>query len=141
MSFTEHGNGGYELLRFCNKLNYKVINAEETLFNAFVSDYNPFNVAFNADRRWYQDDFVSKINFHLSYKSKPNYYYVVGNERKDKSLFTKERLIKDYNCPKNMSKQDFIKSKKWYKIYDCGNIIYKWAKDNLENSQSLSSIK
>ena len=141
MSFTEHSNGEYELLRFCNKINHKVVNAEETLFNTFVNDCNPSIVTFNADRRWHQDDFVSKINFHLSYKSKPTYYYVVGNERKDKSLFTKEKLIKNYNCPKNMPKQDFIKSKKWYKIYNCGNIIYKWTKDNLEILSILSSIK
>lgn len=131
MSFKKCSSGEYELLRFCSKINTNVINSENILFNAFINEYQPNKVTFTSDRRLYQDEFVTKLNFHLMRKTAPSYWYVIGNERKHKSMITKEQLIKKYNCPKNMSKADFLKSKKWYKIYDCGSIIYSWEIDNL----------
>lgn len=125
ISFTIINDNEYELVRFANKINYKVNQAESILFNKFIEDCKPHSVIFNADRRWNQGALANKLGLDLISEIKPNYYYVIGNERKDKSLFTKQILEEQYGCPKDVSGHDFCLSQKWYRIYDCGALQYK----------------
>lgn len=126
--FIGNGNYEYELLRFCNKKNYNVIGAASKIFKHFIKEYNPSNVVSYADRRWSIGKLYEKLGFILYNKSKPNYYYVIGNERKNRFNFRKSELICKYNCPKDMSEYEFCLSQKWYRIYDCGCLYYKWAR-------------
>ena len=67
-----------------------------------------------------------KYGFVLYNKSQPNYYYVIGNERKNRFNYRKSELVKKYNCPENMSEHEFCLAQKWYRIYDCGCLCYEW---------------
>ena len=121
----------YELLRFCSKKNYNIPGAAQKLFSHFIKIHNPNTIISYADRRWSNGKLYNKIGFIKYNESQPNYYYVIGNKRYYRFNFRKSILVKKYNCPENMTEHDFCLSQKWYRIYDCGCLCYKWGK-NLE---------
>lgn len=125
------GNNKYEweLLRFCNKLNTTVVGGASKLFNFFIEKHNPMSVVSYADRRWSNGNLYETIGFTKYNESKPNYYYIIGNKRHYRFNFRKSILIKKYNCPQNMSEHEFCLSQKWYRIYDCGCLCYKWERN------------
>lgn len=122
----------YELLRFCSKKNYNIPGAAQKLFSHFIKIHNPNTIISYADRRWSNGNLYNKIGFIKYNESQPNYYYVIGNKRHYRFNFRKSILVKKYNCPENMTEHDFCLLQKWYRIYDCGCLCYKWEK-NLEN--------
>lgn len=130
--FIGNCNHEYELLRFCNKRNYSIVGAASKLFKHFVKVHTPKSVVSYADRRWSKGKLYDSLGFKLYNKSEPNYYYVIGMERKNRFNFRKSVLVQKYNCPENVSEHQFCLSKKWYRIYDCGCLCYEWImpKDN-----------
>lgn len=126
------GNHEYELLRFCSKRNVNVVGAASKLFSFFVKTYSPKSIVSYADRRWSVGNLYDKLGFVLYNKSRPNYYYIINNERKNRFNFRKSALVRKYNCPDNMSEHEFCKSRGWYRIYDCGSLCYEWV-DGLQN--------
>jgi hypothetical protein len=127
MSFVLIGeNKQYELIRYCNKLNTNIVDGDTTLFNFALFELNPSEIIYYSDRRFPQNEFIHKLGFETVSKTTPNYFYVIGNKRVNKSFLTKQTLVKKYNCPPTMSKETFCKTQKWYKIYDCGYVHYVW---------------
>ena len=61
-------------------------------------------------------------NYHLDEK----YFYIIGNERKNRFGFRKDILISKYGCDPNDTEHNFCFNKGWYRIYDCGTKVYKW---------------
>lgn len=120
--------GSYELLRFCNKLGYSVPGAASRLFKCFIREYNPQEVISYADRRWSAGNMYEKIGFKLDHVSKPNYFYVINGKRYNRFGFRKDVLVRKYGCPPEMTEKSFCESKGWYRIYDCGCLVYKWEK-------------
>ena len=128
--FIGNGQTEYELLRFCNKINTNVNGGASKLFKYFVKKYNPTSVISYADRRWSNGNLYNKLGFEFLHNSKPNYYYIIGTIRKNRFNFRKSILVKKYNCPSEMSEREFCKKQKWYRIYDCGTMVFKWFNKN-----------
>lgn len=126
--FIGDGKMQYELLRFCNKINTQVIGGASKLFKYFIEKYHPNNVVSYADRRWSKGKLYENLGFTFSHFSKPNYYYVIGDVRKNRFNYRKSVLVKKYGCSEDMSESEFCKQQKWYRIYDCGTAVYKWFK-------------
>jgi len=126
--FIGNGKNEWELLRFCNKLNTNVVGGASKLLNHFIKNYKPNNMVSYADRRWSCGNLYEKLGFTKYNTSRPNYYYVIGQKRHYRFNYRKSILIKKYNCPENMSEHEFCLSQKWYRIYDCGCLCYKWEK-------------
>lgn len=133
---TRHFIGGsnheYELLRFCSKKYTSVIGGASKLFKYFVKNYSPKSIVSYADRRWSTGGLYETLGFKLYNKSRPNYYYVIKDKRKNRFNFRKSILMKKYGCPRDMSEHDFCKSQGWYRIYDCGSLCYEWSDKNIE---------
>ena len=127
--FVGNGKSEWELLRFCNKLNTNVVGAASKLFKYFLMMNNPSNVVSYADRRWSSGNLYNKLGFTLYNKSKPSYYYVIGDKKYYRFNYRKSVLMEKYGCPQDMSEHDFCKSMKWYRIYDCGCLCYIWKKE------------
>ena len=128
--FIGNSKTEYELLRFCNKLNTNVVGGASKLLKYFIKEFNPSSIITYADRRWSNGNLYNKLGFKYSHNSKPNYYYIIGATRKNRFNFRKSVLIKKYNCPLNISEKEFCKQQKWYRIYDCGTMVFKWFKEN-----------
>lgn len=132
--FIGNGKTEWELLRFCNKINTNVIGAASKLLKHFIQEYNPNEIVSYADRRISVGNLYEKLGFELYNKSKPNYFYIIDNERKYRFNFRKNILMKKYGCPSDMSEHEFCLSQKWYRIYDCGCLCYRWRKNYEESN-------
>ena len=130
--FIGSGKYEWELLRFCNKLDTTVIGGASKLFSYFIRNYKPTSIVSYSDRRWSEGNMYNKLGFTFSHYSKPNYFYVIDNVRKNRFNFRKKILVEKYNCPSEMSERDFCKEKKWYRIYDCGTSVHVWK--NMEKN-------
>lgn len=121
-------NDEYELLRFCNKLNTCVIGGSSKLFKHFIENYNPSTITSYCDRRWSVGNMYEILGFELSHYSEPNYYYIVGNNRKNRFKYRKSELVKE-GYDSNKTEQEIMNERGIHRIYDCGTIVYKWTKD------------
>lgn len=115
----------YELLRFCNKLNTNVIGGASKLFKHFIKNIKPSSITSYADRRYSNGNLYNVLGFKLDHISKPNYSYIIKGLRYNRFSFRKNILIEKYDCPQTTTEHEFMKSKGWYRIYDCGCFCYK----------------
>ena len=105
MSFDKQVKDGvYEFLRFVSLKDYSVIGGASKLFNHFIKEHKPEEIYSYCDLRWSQGNLYKALGFEEISIRKPNYFYISGLERLDKSNFNKDILIKDYDCPQEMKK-------------------------------------
>lgn len=122
----------YELSRFATKNGYNVRGGFGKLFKHFERNYKWNNIITYADLRWSFGDVYEKNNFKLDHVSRPNYWYF---NRKDYVLeyrynYRKSELQnkfpKLYN--KNLSEYEIMSKAGYYKIYDCGNMVFTYQR-------------
>jgi len=116
----------FELLRFCNKLNTTVIGGASKLLQTFIRINKPKNIKTYADRRWSIGNLYENMGFVFSHNSTINYFYIMGQNRKNRFNFRKDILIKEYGCTKEDTEHNFCFNQGWYRIYDCGTKVYKY---------------
>lgn len=116
---------GYELSRFCNKLNTNVIGGADKLLKYFIKTYQPKQIISYADRRWSQGNLYQKLGFKETHINKPNYWYIIGKIRKHRFGFRKNLLKKQGFDTENKTEHEIMLGRKIYRIYDCGTITYK----------------
>ena len=117
----------YELVRFCNKLNYHVIGGASKLLKYFERNYKPKSIVSYADRRWSKGNLYEKVGFNLSHISKPNYWYVLRGTLNIESRikYQKHKLKKIFkNFNDKLSEYENMKNNNYIQIYDCGNIVF-----------------
>lgn len=115
----------FELNRFCNKLNYNVVGGANKLFKYFVEKYNPNKVASYADKRYSEGRLYEKLGFDYIHDSEPNYFYVIKGHRKHRFNYRKDKLVKEgFNS--NESEHEIMLNRGIYRIYDCGNMKFKF---------------
>ena len=117
-------NIGYELSRFCNKLDTNVIGGASKLLNYFIKTYKPKEITSYADRRWSNGDLYKKLGFLEIKKNKPNYWYIFGKIRRHRFGFRKHILIKNGYNIENKTEHQIMFENGIYRIYDCGTIRY-----------------
>jgi hypothetical protein len=102
-------DGGWNLSRFCNKINLNVIGGASKLLNFFIKNYNVSRIVSYADRDWSMGDLYFKLGFDLVSETNPDYKYIVENKRIHKSRFRKSKtglsekrldLLKIWDCGK-----------------------------------------
>ena len=109
---------GWNLSRFCNKLDNSVIGGASKLLKYFINNYNPIRIVSYADMDWSQGDLYYKLGFEKVSESLPDYKYLVGMDRVHKSNFKKSKL--KYTG----SESDYTKSVGIEKVWDCGKIKF-----------------
>ena len=117
----------YELLRFCNKLNTNVIGGASKLFNYFIKTYQPIEIVTYADRSISQGKLYKTLGFTFIGKTKPNYYYIIGDIRYHRFKFRKDKLIKQ-GFDSNKTEHEIMIDRKILRIYDSGNLKYNLRK-------------
>jgi hypothetical protein len=119
----KNSTGTFELLRFCNKLNITVIGGASRLFKYFIRKYTPTKVISYADRSWGQGNMYEKLGFKLIHKTEPNYYYIIGNQRKYRFNYRKDKLIRE-GFDASKTEHEIMLERDIFRIYDSGNLKY-----------------
>ncbi len=128
MSFDKYegrnkmNSNGWNLNRFCNKLNITVIGSASRLLSYFIKSYNPHRIISYADKNWSTGDLYKKLGFIEIKNTEPDYKYIVDGKRKHKSGFRKS------NLNTNLSESQEMKNKNIFKIWDCGKIKFELLK-------------
>ena len=117
----------WELLRFCNKLNYHVIGGAGKLLKYFERNYHPKSLISYADRRWSVGNLYLKLGFEHILNTIPNYWYIDFHNLKlfSRVKFQKHKLhniLENYN--ENISESENMKNNGYGRIYDCGNMVF-----------------
>ena len=121
----------YELIRFCSRLNCSVIGAASKLFQYFIKTYDPTTVISYADRRYSTGKLYDVLNFKRISSSNPNYFYIKpSNIRRLSRLQFQKHKLKNVlqNYDEKLSEEKNMRNNGYYRIYDCGNLVYLWQK-------------
>ena len=128
-------DGEYEMVRFCNKMNYKIHGGASKLLNYFLKTYNPNSILTFADRRFSQGNLYKNLSFNFIGNTKPNYFYFLPGEIKKyyRFKFRKDVLVKEgYDSSKTefqiMAERDYLQ------IYDCGSIKFIYSSQYTNHS-------
>lgn len=119
-------NYNYELIRFASKLGFQVIGGFGKLLKYFIKNFPNNSIVSYADRRYSQGKVYLKNNFKFVEVSKPNYFYVKGNEKFSRYQCQKHKLRKllGERFDENLSETENMLFNGFCKIFDCGNIVY-----------------
>ena len=113
---------GFNLNRFCNKLNTNVIGGASKLLNFFIKNNECNFIISYADYGISNGNLYNKLGFKLVSKGNPDYKYIIQGIRRHKSGFKKEKLgIKG----ELITESDFMKMNNIHKIFDCGKIKFR----------------
>ena len=117
----------YELIRYATKSGYQVLGGAGKLLSYFERNYNPKSIITYADRSYSQGNMYRKIGFEELQPSAPNYHWVKGDEIYTRYQCQKHKLknILGDKFDKNLSESKNMKNNRYYKIYDCGNLVFK----------------
>lgn len=112
----------WNLSRFCNLLNTSVIGGASKLLNHFIKNYDVDRIISYADKDWSIGNIYYTLGFSNISEGRPDYKYIIDNERVHKSRYKKSKLNTDLSESKEMNKRNILK------IYDCGKIKFEYIK-------------
>lgn len=102
----------WNLNRFCSKIGATIPGSASKILNYFIKNFEVKRIISYADRDWSHGELYRKLGFSLVNVSNPDYKYVLGNKRVNKSRLRKTRTgISE-------SKLDIPK------IWDCGKMKF-----------------
>jgi len=117
--------GGWNINRFCNKINHNVIGGASKLFKYFIKNYDTKRVISYADRDWSEGNLYEKLGFEKVSESNPDYKYIFEGVRVHKSRFRKSRLNS------NLTESQYMKKSHIFKVWDCGKIKWLFIQDKI----------
>lgn len=121
-----NGKKEYELIRFCNKINYQIVGGASKLFNYFSKENNYDQIISYADISTFNGKLYEKLGFSKISLSKPNYYWVINNIRRHRFNYTKKKLVSCGYDP-NKTEVEIMHELGHYRIFSTGQ--EKWVKN------------
>ena len=121
---NKNKKNNYELLRFCNKINYTVIGGASKLFKYFLKTNEIEQIISYADRSWSQGKLYDKLGFNFTKNTKPNYFYIINKKRENRFKYRKSELIKKNYGRKEETESIILERLGYNKIYNSGNLLY-----------------
>lgn len=113
----------FELLRFASR--YSVIGGASKLLSRFIKDQSPKTIMTFSDLRFGYTDFYEKLGFISCNITRPNYKWINTSTGQIFSRYQTQRakleILFSQNFDKQLSESDIMRSRKFIKIYDCGN--------------------
>ena len=113
----------YELLRFCNKINWNCVGSFSKLLKFFIKNFNPDEINTYSDISISSGDLYLKYGFKFMGNTLPNYHYIIEGCRKNRFLFTKHKLI-DQGYSELKTEREIMFENGHYRIYDCGSMKF-----------------
>jgi very-short-patch-repair endonuclease len=117
----------FEMIRYCNRLNHMVIGGAQKLFSYFVKNYMEIgdSCISYCDRRLFNGALYLRLGFTHLRNSSPGYFWI--NE--EGNILSRYQTQK-HKLNTNLTEAAFMQSKKYHKIYDCGQGVYAFDKYN-----------
>lgn len=125
----------WELVRFCNKLNIRVVGGASKLLKYFIKQYNPKSIVSFSMNDISNGDLYKTLGFESDDKITQSYWYIDPKtmKRYHRTSFTKQSIVKrGWRDVMNSSwtEKQVMAEQGYFCIYDSGQL--KWIL-NLEN--------
>ena len=124
-------NYEWELIRFASSK--QIIGGASKLLKYFERNYKPLSIITYADKRWSQGNLYFNLGFTHKGDSSPNYWWTKSSVKLSRYECQKHKLknILGDNFDEKLSENENMSLNGYYKIYDCGNMIfYKGKNEN-----------
>lgn len=106
----------YEIIRECSKQGYIIFGGKEKLWSYFIKNYNPNSVISYCDFSKFTGNSYLKLGFKKERLNKPGFIWW---DSKINQIFWR-----------NPYKHKDMKEKGYLKIYDAGQLVFIWNKEN-----------
>lgn len=121
---NKYGKEEWELLRFCNKINTRIVGGASKLLSRFIKDYQPHSIVSFASRDISDGNLYKTLGFHQEGKPQSSYWYIGHNHRYHRSTFSKSKLIQKGWGDINQTEFEIMDKTIFHRIYDSGTT--KW---------------
>ena len=115
----------YNILRFCNKINTDVINAQNTLLEYFIDKYEPREIYVIVDRNYYNHNSYNELNFKLTEILEPDYSYYNNKVNRLKRLNKSIENDFEYLLTENNNIDAIMTKQNYYRVFNAGYLKYK----------------
>lgn len=137
MTFSKSRTGigkkeqGYELVRFCNKLNTYVVGGASKLLKYFIQQYNPEQIVSYSSNDISNGNLYDKLGFIKDPKQNISYWYINQNtfQRYHRFNFRKSKL-KEMGYDITKTESQIMSESPYWKIYDTGTTRWVWSKES-----------
>jgi len=121
----------YELIRYCSEAGTTIVGGASKLLKHFIKTNKPKSIISYCDRRWGTGNLYTSIGFEFVVETRPNYFYFKQGsiELHSRNKFQKHKLSKVLESfDESLSEWENMKANGYDRIWDCGNLVYKWCK-------------
>jgi hypothetical protein len=121
-------NYQYELIRYCVNYDYYVVGGFDKLIKYFIDNYQPESIISYVDLKYFDgSNYDNSKFFEFKEVTNPSYVYVSTKtfdviKRLDAQKHKLPEILEKFN-PK-LSEYDNMILNGYYRIYDCGNLVY-----------------
>lgn len=122
----------WELVRFCSKLNTRVVGGASKLLNYFIKHYNPDSIVSFSSNDISNGNLYKQLGFESDMKYQNSYWYIEPGSMKryHRSSFTKSEIVKKgYKdiVDDTWTEKEVMEELGFFCIYDSGQ--FKWILD------------
>jgi len=117
----------YELVRFCNKINYQVQGGASKLLKYFERNYNPKSILSYANKRWSNGNLYNSLNFEFVKHTDPSYFYYLEKNHSvsSRNSFQKHMLKNKLAVlEEDKTETENMFNNEYRVLYDAGNFTY-----------------
>ena len=114
----------WELSRFCSKAGCNVIGGASKLFKYFINNYNPQSIISYSNIAHTKGKIYEILGFTFDSISEPNYVWSNSHKYLTRYQCQKYKLLEQGY--EGNSESDIMHNLGYYRIYDCGNKVWKW---------------
>jgi hypothetical protein len=127
MTFIISEKYQFELIRYCTKVNYDVVDSFSKLWNFFVNTYNPKQVITFVDRRYSNGDVFKHHNFTQIDITSPKYHYFKNDcVLVDVDEFKKNKFECLPTFDTSLTEWENMQLNGYDRIWDCGELVFVW---------------
>lgn len=137
MLFTGKKNDGWELTRFCSKLNIRVIGGASKLLKYFIKYYKPRTIISFSSNDISSGQLYKKLGFASNQKYNQSYWYIEPGtlKRYHRSSWSKSEIVRKGIKDKiddTWTEKEVMEELGFFCIYDSGQ--FKWILDLTKTS-------
>jgi hypothetical protein len=116
----------YELLRYCNKLNYTIIGGFTKLMVNSQKKMNFKSLITYSHRRLFTGKVYEKFGFTKINETRPGYFWYNINTKEIRTRYSTQK----HKLDTNLSEIEHMKSLGFRRVFDCGQNVYKYELSN-----------
>jgi hypothetical protein len=110
----------YELVRFCNKINYLIVGSASRLFKYFLSNNTDVNaISSYSDISIFSGGVYKMLGFKMTGLSDPNYFWVIDGRRRHRYNYSKRKLVKEGYDP-DKTEVEIMNEIGYWRIFSTG---------------------